>query len=95
MGILAHAYAVAGDRARAEAVLRELEDRKRHEYVSRLGIAIAHLGLGDTTGAVAWLDSAVAGHDPRAIESIAEPIWGPLRTDARLARLRRRIGLHS
>jgi eukaryotic-like serine/threonine-protein kinase len=95
MGILAHAYAVAGDRARAEAVLRELEDRKRREYVSLLGIAIAHLGLGDTTAAVAWLDSAVTEHDPRALESIAEPIWGPLRADPRLARLRRRVGLGS
>jgi serine/threonine-protein kinase len=92
-GLLAHAYAMAGDRTKARGVLRELEGRRRREYVSSLGIALAHLGAGDNSGALAWLDSAIAAHDPRALESIGEPIWAPLKNDPRLAQLRRRLSL--
>ncbi len=91
--LLGHAYGEAGDRGRAQAILRELEARRRREYVSPLGIAVARLGTGDTVGALAWLDSAVAGHDPRTIESIGEPIWAPFRSHPHLIRLRQRLGL--
>jgi hypothetical protein len=93
MGLLAYAYAAAGERARAAAVLRELEGRARREYVSPLGIAVGRLGLGDTTGALAWLDSAVTGRDPRPVVSTGEPLWAPLRADPRFIRLRARMGL--
>jgi TolB-like protein len=92
-GLLAHAYAVAGNRPKAQAVLQELETRRRSEYVSSLGIALAHLGAGDADGALAWLDSAIEAHDPRVLESIGEPIWAPLKDDPRLARVRRRLNL--
>jgi serine/threonine-protein kinase len=92
-GLLAYAYGEAGDRRRAQDILHELAARRRHEYVSALGIAIAHLGTRDTAGALAWLDSAVTAHDPRALVSIGEPIWSPLRSDPRLVRLRQRVGL--
>ncbi len=92
-GLLGYTYAEAGDRVRAQAILRELDTRRRHEYVSSLGIAVAHLGTGDTVGALAWLDSAIAAHDPRTLESIGEPIWAPLRAHPHLVRLRQRLGL--
>src|SRR4030095_4238263 len=92
-GLLGHAYAEAGDRGRAQVILRELDDRRRREYVSALGIAVAHLGTGDTVGALAWLDSAIAAHDQRTLESIGEPIWAPLRTHPHLVQLRQRLGL--
>jgi hypothetical protein len=92
-GLLAHAYAVAGNRPKAQAVLQELETRRRSEYVSSLGIALAHLGAGDADGALAWLDSAIEAHDPRVLESIGEPIWAPLKDDPRLTRVRRRLNL--
>jgi tetratricopeptide (TPR) repeat protein len=89
-GVLAYAYARAGDRVHAQDVLRDLEERKRREYVSWLGLAVAHLGVGDTAGALTLLDSAVAKHDPRALESIGEPIWA-LRDNQHLVRLRQRL----
>src|SRR4030095_12032663 len=93
IGLLGYAYAQAGDRERAQAILRELDTRRRHEDVSSLGIAVAHRGIGDTVAALAWLDSAIAAHDPRTLQSMGEPIWAPLRAHPHLVRLRQRLGL--
>jgi TolB-like protein/Tfp pilus assembly protein PilF len=92
VGPLAYAYAAAGERARAAAVLGELEDRRRRTYVRSTAIAVARLGLGDVDAALAWLDSAVAEHDPN-LDYLWAPIWAPLHADPRFARLRVRMGL--
>lgn len=68
MGLLAYGYAASGNRAKAAAIVRELEARSRREYVSPLGIAIGYLGLGDTATMFAWLDSAYAARDPHPRE---------------------------
>jgi serine/threonine protein kinase/tetratricopeptide (TPR) repeat protein len=91
-GRLAYAYAAAGDRARAAAILGELEARRRRAYVRPTAIAMAHLGLGDTATAFAWLDSAVAEHDPGVIYLSGGPLWDPMHGE-RFARLRTRMGL--
>jgi tetratricopeptide (TPR) repeat protein len=94
LGYLVHAYAAAGEPARAAAVLRELEARSRREYVSPWSIALAQLGLGDADAALAWLDRAVAERDPYlTAEGGNNPLWAPLRADPRFGRLRARMGL--
>jgi hypothetical protein len=80
------------ERARSAAVLGELEDRRRRTYVRSTAIAVAHLGLGDRDAALAWLDSAVAEHDPN-LDYLWAPIWSPLHADPRFTRLRVRMGL--
>jgi eukaryotic-like serine/threonine-protein kinase len=93
MGPLAYAYAAAGDRPKATAVLRELETRSRREYVPPWDMAVAHLGLGDFDGTFAWLDSAYTARDPLVTLALSDPIWDPVRGDPRFARLRVRMGL--
>jgi serine/threonine protein kinase/tetratricopeptide (TPR) repeat protein len=93
MGPLAYAYAASGDRSRATALLRQLEDRARREYVPPWELAVAHLGLGDIDGTFAWLDSAYTARDPSVTLGLSEPIWDPVRGDPRFARLRARMGL--
>jgi eukaryotic-like serine/threonine-protein kinase len=93
MGPLAYAYAAAGDRPKAKAVLRELETRSRREYVPPWDMAVAHLGLGDFDGTFAWLDSAYTARDPLVTLALSDPIWDPVRGDPRFARLRARMGL--
>jgi serine/threonine-protein kinase len=90
---LAYAYAAAGDTAKATAVRRELEARSRREYVSPTWLAYAHLGLGDSDGVFAWLDSAVAQRDPTLSNFITDPLWDAVRGDPRFARLRSRMKL--
>jgi hypothetical protein len=93
LGALASAYAAAGDRARAMVILRELRSRASREYVSPWQFAEAHLGLGDRDSTFAWLDSAFTAHDRFLLAALASPLWNPLRSDPRFARLRERLGL--
>jgi serine/threonine-protein kinase len=93
IGPLVYAYAASGDRPKAMGILRQLEERRQREYVPPWELAIAHLGLGDRDGTFAWLDSAYAARDPLVTLGLSEPIWDPVRTDPRFARLRARMGL--
>ena len=61
---LGYAYAVAGDRANAEQVLRQLEDLSKQRYVSPANLAAIYLGFGDKTKALDWLEKAYQDLDP-------------------------------
>ena len=90
----AYAFAAAGERPRAAAVLRDLEVRSRHGYVPPTAIAAARLAVGDTSGALAWLDSAYVARDPAfTMNNDDDPVWSSLRADGRFVRLRTRMGL--
>lgn len=84
---LAHAHAVAGDRAAAETLAGELERRDPSRYLSPVYLALAHVGLGDGDGAFAALEGAVADADPALAYLAVEPRFEPLRADARYGRL--------
>jgi tetratricopeptide (TPR) repeat protein len=91
--LLVHAYAASGDRARATQLVRDLTSRAARGYVPPFAIALAYTGLGDKEQALAWLERAVATHDPDVIGVGSSPLLDPLRGDARFARLVRRMGL--
>ena len=53
---LAYAYAVVGQRAEAERIVRRLHDSTARRYVPPFHIAMAYTGLDDTNAAFAWLE---------------------------------------
>lgn len=55
---LGYAYARTGDRARAEAIARELESEGTARYVAPYHLALIAAGLDDSAGASRWLDHA-------------------------------------
>lgn len=55
---LGYGYAAAGDRARALAIAEELEAEGRSRYVAPYHLALIAAGLGDTPGALRWLERA-------------------------------------
>lgn len=59
LGWLAHAYASAGRRGDAEAILKELFDRNQSGVVDPLGIATACIALSDTQGALDWIERGI------------------------------------
>ncbi len=59
-----YTYAVAGDRVKAEQVLRELDELSKQRYVSPANRAAIYLGLGDKTKALDWLEKAYEDLDP-------------------------------
>jgi adenylate cyclase len=64
VGSLGYACAVSGDRAKAEQILRELEDLAKQRYVSPANRASVYLGLGENEKALDWLEKAYEDRDP-------------------------------
>ena len=63
-GSLGYAYAVSGDHAKAEEVLRELVNVAKQRYVSPAIRASVYLGLGQNQKALDWLEKADEDRDP-------------------------------
>ena len=55
---LGHAYAVAGQRAEAEKIVADLEERVRRKEVSSFLPAVVYAGLNDKDKAFYWLERA-------------------------------------
>jgi DNA-binding winged helix-turn-helix (wHTH) protein/Flp pilus assembly protein TadD len=84
---LAHALAIAGRRAEAEALM------SRSRNVSRYWLALVHTALGESDAAFESLHEACENREAWLVWLKVEPRYDPLREDARFDRLLRRIGL--
>jgi tetratricopeptide (TPR) repeat protein len=95
VGHLVYAYAQAGERPKALATLKALEDRARHEPVPPVALAYAYLGLGDHDKTIAALQRAVEKHDVfiARFGLASEPPFAVLRDDPRFTALMERVGL--
>jgi TolB-like protein/DNA-binding winged helix-turn-helix (wHTH) protein len=80
---LGHAYAGAGHRAQAEALLAELAARSGREFVGPSAQATVLLGLGDREGAMESFQKARLANDPGLVWMKVEPRWDPVRSDRR------------
>jgi tetratricopeptide (TPR) repeat protein len=89
---LGNAYALAGKKAEARAVLAELKQRSQQEYVPADSIALVYTGLGEKDQAFAWLEKAYEEHSFKMAWLKVEPQWDSLRSDPRFGDLLRRIG---
>jgi len=93
VGLLGYAYAVTDQPERARAVLRSIDSTKVATG-NAAAIARIHLGLGDLTAALDWLDRAADAHDPFfGSEPLASPLFDPLRGDPRFADVVRKVNL--
>jgi tetratricopeptide (TPR) repeat protein len=90
---LGHACALAGDRGRAQAILKELTETADHEYVSPCAIAAVHAGLDDKSGALEWLEKAGLVRDSALCRLKVDPRFDSLRQHPRFQGLLRQIGL--
>lgn len=87
MSTLAYAYGVAGNHARARALLRELQSLTIRRNVSPFAFALVHAGLGERNEALAWLQRAFHERsDTMAIIGVYPWLDG-LRSDPRFADL--------
>ncbi len=92
---LGRAYALAGRKADARAVLRELVARSGREPVSAYRIATVHLALGDADEGMAWLERAAAARDHWMVWLKVDPMLEPVRADRRFPRLLAAVGFPS
>jgi serine/threonine-protein kinase len=93
LGQLGQAYALAGDEAKARAVLRELEERSRDGYVSSYHFAYVYAGLGDAERALDWLERAVAERTGAVHGVRGSFLFASLQEHPRFRALLRRINL--
>ncbi len=93
LATLGYAYAVAGQRARAQQVLDELQARSKQAYVSPYFFAIIYSGLDEKAAALDWLERAAQERHPYLILLDVEPVFSGIRNEPRFGELLRRIGL--
>ena len=93
LGQLGEAYAMAGNAAKAQEILHELEQRARVGYVSPYHFAYVYTGLGDTDRAMDWLERAVAERTGPAYSIRGSFLLTPLHAHPRFRALLRLMKL--
>ncbi|MEK6322717.1 MAG: protein kinase [Acidobacteriota bacterium] len=90
---LGHAYAVAGRRDEAMAVLKELEGKYHRREALGQYLAAVYAGLDDKDQAFAWLEKDFQAHSGTLDFVTVKAGFDSLRSDPRYADLLRRMGL--
>jgi hypothetical protein len=93
IGVYGYLLAKHGDSKQARALLNRLRQQSAKSYVSPLSMAMISLGLGDTDETVRQLQAGIARHQPAVVMVAADPVFDPLRQDARYRELLRQMGL--
>lgn len=88
---LAFAYAGAGRRKEAEAILERFKTLSQQRYVSPLYFAIAYAGLNDQEQAIEYLNKAYESRHPGLVLIRIDPLFDRLRSDDRFKQLVRRF----
>lgn len=87
------AAGLAGDRERAREILRDAEARASSGYVPDSAIAMLHLGLGDITRVLSWLERGYAARDALMPWLGQMPCFRFLGREPRFEALLRGVGL--
>ncbi|HJT01288.1 MAG TPA: winged helix-turn-helix domain-containing protein [Terriglobales bacterium] len=91
-GTLAHAYAVFGERRRAQEIVNRLEGQP-HTASEPYQIACIHAALGNRDRAIEFLTKAYLEHDGQLEFMATDPDLDSLRADARFQALLAKVGL--
>jgi DNA-binding winged helix-turn-helix (wHTH) protein/TolB-like protein/Flp pilus assembly protein TadD len=93
LAFLGYAYAAAGKREQAQAVLVKLGELQQQGHGSWGAMAVVYVALGEREQAFAHLEKALAAHEWWLSSLKVNPLFDPLRADPRCADLIRRTGL--
>ncbi|MGH9845638.1 MAG: tetratricopeptide repeat protein, partial [Blastocatellia bacterium] len=88
---LGHALGRAGKPREARQMLSQLDALRKRQYVSSYFVAMIHLGLGDLSGTVAWLEKACDERAGFLAFINVEPMLDSLRGSALFERLIEKI----
>jgi len=90
-GYLGYAYAISGDRAKAEQASRELEELAKRQYVSPTAFATIYLGLGKKEKCFDWLEKAYEQQDSACWYLKIDQIYDSVRNEPRFRALMQKI----
>ncbi len=92
-GVRAEVLAASGQRAAAQRLLADVEERFGTEPLPRSILAATHLALGDKDAAFVWLGRGVEERDQSLLNLKVSPQWDPIHRDPRFQQLLRRMNL--
>src|SRR5437870_2433759 len=90
-GLLGYAYAISGDRPKAEQMLGELEAQAKRQYVNSSAFAAIYLGLGEKEKALDWLDVAYENQESACWLLKVHPIYDSVRNEPRFQALVQKV----
>src|SRR6266853_1060279 len=90
-GLLGYAYAISGDRPKAEQMLRELEEMAKRQYVNTTAFASIYLGLGEKEKALDWLDKSYQDQESACWYLKVDPIYDSVRNEPRFQALVQKV----
>src|SRR5437867_4264199 len=90
-GLLGYAYAISGDRPKAEQMLRELEEMAKRQYVNSTAFAAIYLGLGEKEKALDWLDKSYQDQESACWYLKVDPIYDSVRNEPRFQALVQKV----
>ncbi len=85
------AHALGGQPRQARKLLADLEARSLRGYVSPFHSGLIHLGLGQQDEALGSLEKAYAERDTPLAWLAVEPLYDPIRSDARFTDLMKKV----
>jgi len=91
LAVEASIYGLQGRKDKAEALIKELKETARHQYVSGFFLAEAYAGLGQHDQAITWLERAYEQHDEWMVFANSYPGLDRLRAEPRFRALMRRM----
>jgi DNA-binding winged helix-turn-helix (wHTH) protein/TolB-like protein/Tfp pilus assembly protein PilF len=93
VSLIGYTYAVSGQRVEAERTMRELKAIAVQRYVPPYYFAVLYHGLGNSTEALKWLETAYEDRDVHMVFLGVDPKWDSLRTHPAFIRLVKRMKL--
>jgi TolB-like protein/Tfp pilus assembly protein PilF len=89
-GSLGYAYGASGDRAKAEQILRDLDELAKKQYVSPASRGSVYLGLGEKAKALDWIEKAYEDRDPLLWWN-ADRLYDSVRNEPRFQALMQKV----
>ncbi len=93
LGWLGYVYAVSGDRAKAEEILRDLGQLAKRRYVTPNACVPVYLGLGEKEKALEWLEKSYQDQDGVCWQLKIDSLYDGIRNEPRFQALVKKIGL--
>lgn len=92
-GLRGYIHGLLGERSEALQIIEQLKAISKQRYVPGFYIALVYAGLRDNDQAFDWLEKSREERFVRLAYLAREPLWEPIRSDARFAELVRRVGI--
>jgi Flp pilus assembly protein TadD len=90
---LAYALARGGDKTMARQVTEELLEKRKHDYVSPVELAMLYIALGERQTAIKWCETAVEERRGWVGYLAVHPLVDSLRNEPGFGELLHKLGL--